>query len=116
MKVYVSKSNVCNYDDVLFVKSLLRKFKSDIIEHDKPPYNPNLVTSADITIFILPYENPLTIGKGQFEEYYRSKGETIVYYNNSFYKISQCLKINPDNYQRHAVIKLGEEIKLKFYL
>jgi hypothetical protein len=74
MKVYLSKSNDCDYDELLDVRSKLTKAGYKILEHTGGTYNPNLIKEAAFVILLIPPGSfnessmSFTVGKGQYSE------------------------------------------------
>lgn len=83
-KAYISKSNRCEIDKLLFLRKWLKNLGCDVIEHIGGTYDPSLILKADVVYIvsdkgILKGENDhsIHVGKGQFSEADKSLGYGI---------------------------------------
>ena len=75
-KIYISKSNNSNLDDVIQVRSMFKNIPEKatrILEHTGGSYNPDLILLADIIIVVpdlstLKDNRIVTVGKGLYTE------------------------------------------------
>ena len=77
MKVYISKSNQANMDDLISLRTILKKENHEILEFNGGAYDPGLLLKADQLMILPPMENKIKnldgkgevrIGKGNYTE------------------------------------------------
>lgn len=110
-KVYISKSNLVDYDHLIKVRSELAKLDLEIIEYDgKTPYDNNIVNKADYML-VLTYngakdKNTYFIGKGVYSEintFLNKKNIFIIDVYHKFLilnKINKVIEYNTTDYKR----------------
>ncbi len=71
INVYISKSNEASMDDLLHVRTVIKKYPDlHILEHSGGTYRPSLVNEASCIIVVpeLRSEKPMLVGKGIYGE------------------------------------------------
>jgi hypothetical protein len=112
LKVYISKSNDANIDDVIAIRGMLKtnpNIQVEILEHIGGKYNPNLILNANIVVVIpdlsLGKGNTVTVGEGVYKEA-TTTTPTFVWNGKEFKKVEHHYRIDSDNWKKAGVLKL----------
>tara|TARA_R110000772_G_scaffold268463_2_gene395654 strand:- start:246 stop:716 length:471 start_codon:yes stop_codon:yes gene_type:complete len=82
-KVYLSKSKAGDFDTLVKAKSVLKKFDIDLFEFMGGNYTTRLLDNSECNLILpmtLPVTNFFKVGRGQWEECFRSNTEGIKTY------------------------------------
>ena len=113
INVYISKSNEASMDDLLLVRTTIKKYPEfNILEHNGGVYNTELVKKASIIIVIpnLKATVPLVVGKGVYSEAMTVEADyTVVYVGDDFVrKIVGGVIDDSTNWKKYGTLKISD--------
>ena len=91
-KVFLAFSNAADQEDLIYIKSLLKKYDVDIIQFENGNYDKSLMSKCDYVFLVIPRQHTdghsVFVGRGQYDqvdylflaEFLKSK--TFLFYNN----------------------------------
>jgi hypothetical protein len=114
INVYISKSNEASMDDLLHVRTAIKKYPEfNILEHNGGAYNTELVKKASIIIVIPNLKEghvPMTVGKGVYSEALTIEADLrVVYVGNDFVrKITGGVIDDSTNWKKYGNLKISD--------
>ena len=100
-RVFLAFSNAADQEDLIYIKSLLKKYDVEIVQFENGNYDKNLMLSCDYIFLVVPRQKTdgrhIFVGRGQYDqiEYLDLRqclvNTTFLFYNN--FKESQILSI-----------------------
>lgn len=113
INIYISKSNEASMDDLLHVRTAIKKYPEfNILEHSGGAYDTELVKKASIIVVIpnLKARIPLAVGKGVYSEAMTIEAVyPFVYVGDNFVrKIVDGVIDDSTNWKKYGTLKIGD--------
>ena len=113
INIYISKSNEASIDDLLHVRTAIKKYPEfNILEHNGGVYDTELVKKASIIIVIpnLKANIPMVVGKGVYSEAMTVEADYIfAYVGNDFVrKIVDGIIDDSTNWKKYGHFKISD--------
>ncbi len=114
INIYVSKSNEASLDDLLHVRTTIKKYPQfNILEHSGGKYDTELIKKADVIVVItdLKAREPMIVGKGVYSEATTTTSNlTVVYVGNNYVrKLTDARIDDSTNWKKYGHLKVSED-------
>ena len=71
-RVFLAFSNAAEQEDLIYIKSLLKKYDVEIVQFENGDYDKNIMTSCDYVFLVVPRqktdERHVFVGRGQYDQ------------------------------------------------
>jgi hypothetical protein len=114
INIYISKSNEASIDDLLHVRTAIKKYPEfNILEHNGGVYDTKLVKKASIIIVIpnLQATNPMVVGKGVYSEAFTFEADyRAVYVGDGFVRTLLGGTVDDStNWKKYGTLKINDQ-------
>lgn len=113
INVYISKSNEASMDDLLQVRTTIKKYPEfNILEHNGGVYDTKLVKKASMIVVIpnLKATVPLVVGKGVYSEAFTFEADyRVVYVGDDFVRALLGGTVDDStNWKKYGTLKISD--------